>query len=145
MALHFYMNGTTGAQDGVEISNGDLSNPLLFDGFYAATGIELSKTKTIHIRADEGEVWHMVTVVAGTNSSSTKSYVFLSGSSTIEILSGYSSSTSTYTNALSNTKLCLFPVVKNNNMPITITSWVIGGEPSPDTSIKLFVVGGYKE
>ena len=60
MALHFYMNGTEGAKDGVEVSNGDLSNPIVTDGVYVAEGTTVTKRIPLSIRADEGETWRQV-------------------------------------------------------------------------------------
>ena len=135
MALHFYMNGTTGAQDGVEISNGDLSNPLVFDGFYAASGVTLSKTKTIHIRADAGEIWKVVTIVV-TDSNKTNACKF-----TINIpnaLKWVVSANSPY--GIAN----FYPQVSDTNLPIKIKAYVVGGETSPIISSKITVIGGIK-
>ena len=52
--LRFYMNGTAGAKDGTEISSNTLSNPLIADGFYPASGVAVSKDITVCIRADSG-------------------------------------------------------------------------------------------
>jgi len=62
LALHFYMNGTAGSQDGEEISNGDFTNPVLFDGFYPAAGVTLYKKVPVYIRADAGETYYLVQV-----------------------------------------------------------------------------------
>lgn len=154
MALHFYMNGTTGAQDGVEISNGDLSNPLVFDGFYAASGVTLSKTKTIHIRADAGETWHFVFVdlmiTDKTDTSSFRRFVFPSqpiGHTLADIPSFCTSSGSwpseiTYTSVITYIG---FSIVGDTNLPISITAKIIGGETSPNSNVKLVVCGGIKE
>ena len=62
MALHFYINGTEGGQDGEELSNGDFTKPLLFDGFYPGTGVTIYKALPIYIRADAGETYYLVQV-----------------------------------------------------------------------------------
>ncbi len=68
MALHFYINGTEGGQDGEELSNGDFTKPLLFDGFYPGTGVTLYKALPIYIRADAGETYYLVQVEIRGNS-----------------------------------------------------------------------------
>lgn len=145
MALHFYMNGTTGAQDGVEISNGDLSNPLLFDGFHAASGVTLSKTKTIHIRADAGEVWHFVLVDIIENGIGSLRFEFNFNSiSTGRIRGGkYIDFSSSY--PLTSVLLPFIKTIKDVNIPITITASIIGGESSPDVNAKLIILSGVKE
>ena len=62
MGLKFYVGGTTGAQNGTLLSDGDMTNPLIFDGMYPAAGVTVSKSRSIHIRADAGETWHWVQV-----------------------------------------------------------------------------------
>jgi len=62
LALHFYINGTEGGKDGEELSNGDFTKPLLFDGFYPGTGVTLYKAMPIYIRADAGETYYLVNV-----------------------------------------------------------------------------------
>ena len=134
MALHFYINGTTGAQDGVEISNGDLSNPLVFDGFYAASGVALSMTKTIHIRADAGETWNGVVVALVSDTQYPTKYYLAPRFS-----EGYQS---TY---ICTVMLPIFPVLKDTNCPIDLTVYATGGESgSPDTTAKFMVIGGRK-
>ena len=62
MALHFYINGTEGGQDGEELSNGGFTKPLLFDGFYPGTGVTIYKALPIYIRADAGETYYLVQI-----------------------------------------------------------------------------------
>ena len=141
MALHFYMNGTTGAQDGVEISNGDLSNPLLFDGFHAASGVKLSKTKTIHIRADAGETWYFVLidiVITNQSGNGNKRFTF-SGLDNYLYKLYYHDSNDIYLMGVP-----FFSRVGDVNIPITIKATVIGGEQSPDTDSKLVIISGVK-
>lgn len=78
MALHFYMNGTAGAKDGVEVSNGDLSNPIVTDGVYVAEGTTVTKRIPLSIRADEGETWRRVEllVMSSENSIGDDTYSF---------------------------------------------------------------------
>ena len=139
MALHFYMNGTTGAQDGVEISNGDLSNPLLFDGFYAASGVTLSKTKTIHIRADAGETWYFVLidiVITNQSGNGNKRFTFSGLDGRLSKLYYHAS------NNIYGMDVPFFSRVGDVNIPITLNATVIGGEQSPDTDSKLVIISG---
>lgn len=143
MALHFYMNGTTGAQDGVEISNGDLSNPLIFDGFYAASGVELSKDITIHIRADAGEKWHFVLVDIDSATNNPKiafKYVDKQNTGRTANMVRY-----TYNGYTSSSQFPFFQTISDVNVPIIITGYAKGGEVSPSTSVKLVVTSGVKE
>lgn len=68
MGMHFYIKGTEGAQDGEELSQGDLSNPLIFDGFYPGTGVTLYKELPVYLRADKGETYYLVQVEIRGNS-----------------------------------------------------------------------------
>lgn len=43
------------SKDGEELSAGDFSKPLLFDGFYSAPSLTLYKMKPVYVRADSGE------------------------------------------------------------------------------------------
>ena len=143
MALHFYLNGTTGKQDGVEISNGDLSNPLIFDGFYAASGVELSKDITIHIRADAGEKWHFVLVDIDSATNNPKiafKYLDYPNTGRIADMCRYANDGST-----SGNQFPFFQTISDVNFPIIITGYVKGGEVSPSTSVKLVVTSGVKE
>jgi len=149
MALHFYMNGTTGAQDGVEISNGDLSNPLIIDGFNAASGQVLSKTKTLHIRADAGETWYFVFIDIVYSSSDGKDYIILSGNfnnnaHNMTSPSVFYQKTDDYAGTTNN-YAPWFLKVSDINIPFSIDFYVVGGEISPDTTAKLIVVGGMKK
>jgi len=62
MGLHFYLNGTEGQKDGILISSGDLTNPIVFDGMYPGSAT-VKKTVNVAIRADAGEVWRFVNIV----------------------------------------------------------------------------------
>ena len=142
MALHFYIGGTDGGQDGTEISNGDLRNPLVFDGFNATDGAIVSKIKKIHIRADVGETWHFVCVAAcDSDTTGRKSYIYTVDTPYINLLI-YDTLTSS---SLNTTTSCSFiNKLGDTNVPINITGYFVGGESSPDSSIKLVVIGGIK-
>lgn len=58
MAIRLYIGGTEGAQDGEEISRGDMSNPITFDGYDIETGdVSYAQFAKAYLRADEGETW----------------------------------------------------------------------------------------
>lgn len=140
MALHFYMGGTTGNQDGTEISNGDLTNPLIFDGAYPAAGTTLEKSITIHIRADAGETWKgVILALISTAKQNNASRANIQAEFFIAIR-GVSNSGSYATQ-----KLQYLPSVSDTNIAITVTAYFSGSATNtPDTSVKIAAVQGCK-
>lgn len=68
MALRFYRNATAGARDGVLVSSGDETAPIIFDGMYPGVATVSKTLSNIAIRADSGEVWRFVYLTCrGTN------------------------------------------------------------------------------
>lgn len=128
MAIRFYKNGTTGAQDGEEISNGDLSNPLVFDGMYPIEGTTSSKSVDICVRADVGERWAFVGFsVKGGNSNRIAIY-----SSRNLCVNSWSS------NGGTNYYMPMVPLVEDKNISIKIVAYSIGSETNtPDTTCKI--------
>ena len=58
MAVRLYIGGTAGNKDGELISNGDMSNPITFDGYDIETGdVSYAQFAKAYLRADEGEEW----------------------------------------------------------------------------------------
>ena len=58
MAVRLYIGGTAGNKDGEPISNGDMSNPITFDGYDIETGdVSYAQFAKAYLRADEGEEW----------------------------------------------------------------------------------------
>ena len=58
MAVRLYIGGTEGNQDGELISNGDMSNPITFDGYDIETGdVSYAQFAKVYLRADAGEEW----------------------------------------------------------------------------------------
>ena len=58
MAVRLYIGGTEGNQDGELISNGDMSNPITFDGYDIETGdVSYAQFAKVYLRADVGEEW----------------------------------------------------------------------------------------
>lgn len=58
MAVRLYIGGTEGMQDGEEVSRGDMSNPITFDGYDIETGdVSYAQFAKCYLRADEGETW----------------------------------------------------------------------------------------
>lgn len=58
MAIKLYIGGTEGNKDGEEISRGDMSNPITFDGYDIETGdVSYAQFAKAYLRADEGETW----------------------------------------------------------------------------------------
>ena len=128
--IRFYMNGTEGAQDGTEISNGDLSNPLVVDGFYPAAGVTVSKTVTVMVRADAGETWKLVIIAVVSTTTNERSK--------FAVTTEYSINNSGPSN-----NFPYFPEVTSVNQALTLTVSANGGESnSPDTTQKLMIIGG---
>lgn len=58
MAVRLYIGGTEGNQDGELISNGDMTNPITFDGYDIETGdVSYAQFAKLYLRADAGEEW----------------------------------------------------------------------------------------
>ena len=131
MAIHFYKGGTSGAQDGTLISEGDLSNPLIVDGFYPASGVTLTKDVAIAVRADSGETWRLVQLgIKSSTLASVKKYSIVGGTKKIYWWNG---------------AIAFLPTVTDKNQIITVRVSASGNETnSPDTSAKLCAFGGTK-
>lgn len=135
MAIRFYMNGTEGATDGTEISNGDLTNPLVADGFYPAAGTTVSKNIDLMLRADAGETWKCVITAVGSSTTNELSKFALTQPNG-NYVAFYNSSTNAG-------QLPFYAEVKDVNQKLTLTVSASGDENnSPDTTQKLIVVGG---
>lgn len=128
--IRFYKNGTDGMQDGEEISNGDLSNPAIFDDLYPAVGGDITIIRDIHIRADAGETYRCVFVGIATNNE--KVYM------KINSMADQSSLYYTYASNGDSVYICFIPVVGDINLKITLQIMALGGENNtPDTSAKI--------
>lgn len=57
MAIRFYINGTQGGKDGLEVTP---DNPITADGLFPAGSLPASKIISVFIRADEGESYNNV-------------------------------------------------------------------------------------
>lgn len=58
MAVRLYIGGTEGNKDGTLVSNGDMSNPIVFDGYDIESGdVSYAQFAKAYLRADEGEEW----------------------------------------------------------------------------------------
>ena len=135
MAVRFYMNGTEGAQDGTEISNGDLSNPLVADGFYPAAGVTVSKSIPVMVRADAGEVWKCVAVAVTSTTANEINKFALNGSHYMLMLG----------NGSNIANIPFFAELTDKNQALQLTVSASGDESnSPDTTQKLMVLGGIK-
>ena len=136
--LRFYMNGTAGAKDGTEISSNTLSNPLIADGFYPASGLTVSKDITVCIRADSGETWKSVVIAVVSTGTDERSKFALKAATNGKIIYLYSTSSD-----FLEDKFPFFPEVGDTNQTFTLTVSASGDESnSPDTTQKLMVIGG---
>lgn len=131
MAIHFYKNATAGAQDGEKISEGDLTNPLVADGFYPAAGATITKDIPVAVRADAGETWRLVQLGIKSGSlDAVKKYKIVGGVKHFYWWEG---------------SLAFLPTVTDTNQIITIRVSASGDETnSPDTSCQLCAFGGTK-
>lgn len=128
--IRFYKNGTDGMQDGEEISNGDLSNPAIFDGLYPAVGGDITITRDIHIRADTEEVYQNVFV--GITTDDEKVYMKIkkmAEQSYIQHMVGSNGAT---------VYIYFIPILGDTNLKITLQIMALGSENNtPDTSAKI--------
>ncbi|MCH4157639.1 MAG: hypothetical protein LKF34_03445 [Acidaminococcaceae bacterium] len=135
MAIRFYVNGTVGAQDGTEISSGDLSNPLVADGFYPAVGVTVSKSIPVMVRADTGEVWKCVAVAVTSTTANEIDKFALNSSYLMQMLG----------NGNNIANIPFFAELTDKNQALQLTVSASGDESnSPDTTQKLMVLGGIK-
>lgn len=135
MAIRFYMNGTKGATDGTEISNGDLTNPLVADGFYPAVGVTVSKSIPVMVRADTGEVWKCVAVAVTSTTANEIDKFALNSSYLMQMLG----------NGNNIANIPFFAELTDKNQALQLTVSASGDESnSPDTTQKLMVLGGIK-
>lgn len=129
MGLKFYINGTVGAKDGTLVSSGNMMSPIVFDGMYpGASGSQVSKT--IFIRADDGETWRDVNMQFKGSTSARFEY----SSPSSGFVTGYDSG---------NPQVILFlPKVTSNNISFVVTAKSLSSEStSPDTSVSLVAWG----
>jgi len=145
LGLHFIINGKEGAQDGEELSQGDFTNPLLFDGFYPAAGVTLYKGKTIFLRADEGEEYYLVQVeIRGANA---RKFYVANGVGSNYGMDYYGSSVNdsiNYGGIYYYRDGLLLGKVGDTNTPIKILALVNGNEDdSPDLTTKIYARSCY--
>lgn len=62
MAIRFYINGTQGGKDGLEVTP---DNPIIADGLFPAGSTPATQTVKVYARADAGESY--TGVLIGTN------------------------------------------------------------------------------
>lgn len=123
MGLKFYKNATAGTKDGVLLSSGDGTEPIIFDGMYPGVATVSKSFSNIAIRADDGEVWRCVYLTCkGTNAG--KFYI---------------SASNTY---ISTSYNALIRKVTDTNTLITVTAEASPTDAgSPDTSVDLVAWG----
>lgn len=153
MAIHFYINGTDGAKDGEELSNGDLSYPVVADGMYPAAGTTVYKElPVIHVRCDPGEVQYLVLIeIRGTNADNYWVLENLTGGGdAARCLQGYdygygsNSNFGDKTGSRGNYKHVGYIIrrLADVNVPLYLMCSASGSETnSPDTSCKIYARG----
>ena len=156
MSIHFYVDGTIGGQDGIELSDGDLSHPLVVDGMYPAAGATVFKElPPIYVRCDPGEVQYMVLVeVRGQTAS--KYLVLAKGGAGDEAVSvsgygsgsgygyGYGSGSGSGSGSRGTYShyACIVRRLADVNVPLYLMCTASGDETNtPDTACKIYARG----
>lgn len=132
MSLKFYQNATDGAKDGTLISSSDGTAPVIFDGMYPGAST-VSKTISIAIRADAGEVWRFVNLTCkGTSLAKFK----LDGTN----LGSYGSAKLWVD--VQPARSCFIRKVTDTNIVFSVTAEASPSDTgSPDTSVSLVAWG----
>lgn len=141
MAIKFYNKNAAGEY--VELSNGDLTNPLVFDGYYPAAGDTINANRLTYIKADTGEEYKNVLIGVSYEKYNKFRVVDINNRNDYGFCvraqaGGYGYSMSP--------RMRMIPVVNDSDyLPITIKGFASGDENnSPDTAGKLIalVLGG---
>ena len=169
MAVRLYIGGTAGNKDGEPISNGDMSNPITFDGYDIETGdVSYAQFAKLYLRADEGEEWVGVCLkIADISSSEDLHDILIIGNySYIKdgigqtnnvicsldpgIMLDQSNTLSGHGDTVTNTNgvyTLLFPSVDDTNSEnnaIYLSPLLYLGLKDPHTSIKFIIAAGAK-
>jgi len=139
LALRFYKNATENKRDGEEISGGDLTNPVIFDGMYPAVGSTLAKKITVMVRADEGEEYFNVLV--GILNGDNNIRIYMKDQPSAGTTNGFSLPHSTVSIYSGVYGVC-FPCVGDTNKPIVLQVIVSGdNDANADLTKKMMAVG----
>lgn len=169
MAVRLYIGGTEGNKDGELVSNGDMSNPITFDGYDIETGdVKYAQYAKAHLRADEGEEWVGVCLkiadISGTenlhdiiiagqecyDSSGTGQTGKLIKASSASFFLEANFDTKAKGDPITNTDgaYCLFfpyvSDVNSSNACLYLSPLLYIGLKDPNTSIKIIMTGGAK-
>lgn len=168
MAVRLYIGGTEGNKDGTLVSNGDMSNPIVFDGYDIESGdVSYAQFAKAYLRADEGEEWVGVCLKIADISGSEDlhdilivgNYCYINdgvGQTNNVICSIIPSVMLDQTNItghggiISNTNgayTLLFPYVNDTNLEdnaIYISPLLYLGLKDPQTSLKIIITAGAK-
>lgn len=141
MALRFYNKNIEGEY--VALSNGDLTNPLIFDGYYPAEGDTINSNRMVYIKADTGEEYKNVLIGVSYEKYDKFRVVGMDNKNDYGFRV-YAQSGGQGYNMLPCMRM--IPVVNDTEyLPITVKGFASGNENnSPDTSGKLMalVLGG---
>ena len=170
MAVRLYIGGTEGQKDGEEVSHGDMSNPITFDGYDIETGdVSYAQFAKIYLRADPGETWAGVCLkIADVSGSEDLHDILIVGQRVMDkagtgqisklILPNRASFLLEYNNlqqyyveqALTDTKgayTLFYPVVTDTNSEdavLYLSPLLYIGLKDPNTTIKIIMTGGAK-
>ena len=169
MAVRLYIGGTEGNKDGTLVSNGDMSNPIVFDGYDIESGdVRYAQFAKAYLRADEGEEWVGVCLkIADVSGSEDLHDIFVIGLDSIDSVGTgqlnkviypnfpnflleesldiiyRNSSVNNYDGAYA----LFFPIVtdtNSNNACLYLSPLLYLGLKDPQTSIKIIMTGGAK-
>lgn len=168
MAIKLYIGGTEGNKDGEEISRGDMSNPITFDGYDIETGdVSYAQFAKAYLRADEGETWVGVCLKVADISGTEDLHDILIVGQRAEDVTGagqlskvifpnfcsfflddngvVQSYATTSTNNTNGAYSLFFPVVTDTNSKdavLYLSPLLYLGLKDPNTSIKIIMTGG---
>ena len=137
MALRIYSGGTVNMKDGILVSNGDESAPIIYQGMYPGSA-DVQVNKKLCIRADNGEVWRDVTLylIKGSADYFDKSY---SGSMRMSLSGGPWQYSGVWEQA---TAQLYFHKITDTNTIFDLWTFVKPTDSgSPDISYNLYVSG----
>lgn len=170
MAIRLYIGGTEGQKDGEEVSHGDMSNPITFDGYDIETGdVSYAQFAKIYLRADPGETWAGVCLKVADVSGSEDLHDIMIVGQKVEDVAGAgqlskviypndasflleNDNTPSYyiTDSIADTRgayTLFYPVVTDTNSEdavLYLSPLLYIGLKDPNTTIKIIMTGGAK-
>lgn len=170
MAVRLYIGGTEGNKDGTLVSNGDMSNPIVFDGYDIESGdVSYAQFAKAYLRADEGEEWVGVCLkIADISGSEDLHDIMIVGQKVMtapdvgqlnKVILPYDCNFMLSQNAYSNTYIAstvscsdgaytlFYPIITDTNSEdavLYLSPLLYLGLKDPNTTIKIIMTGGAK-